>query len=113
MVLRAARECMLGLRLLAGLRCWVFWMLETWSVDSTEVLVGSGVLWYASVCLLQSSWLFDEKEKDQLGRHVLCFCRQPKKENLTIHLTLLPLGNKLMRWRPMCFQVTGMVLRLR
>jgi hypothetical protein len=87
--------------LLIGLRCW------------SKVSVGSGVLWYASVCFLQSSWLFDEKEKDQLGRHILCFCRQPKKENLTIHLTLLPLGNKLMRWRPMCFQVTGMVLRLR
>jgi hypothetical protein len=34
------------------------------------------------------------KEKRQLGRHTLPFCRQPKKENLTIHLTLLAFGQQ-------------------
>ena len=111
MVLRTVREFMLGLscwlgrgvrelRMMVDLRCSWAWMLVDLEVGwagvlvDLEVSVRSGMLRYA----LQSSWLFDEKEKGQLGRHVPFFYRQRKKENLTIHLTLLPWATNMMKW---------------
>jgi hypothetical protein len=85
------------LGMMVDLRCSWAWMLVDLEVGWAgvlvvlEVSVRSGTLRYD----LQSSWLFDEKEKGQLGRHVPFFYRQ---RNLTIHLTLLPWATNMMKW---------------
>jgi hypothetical protein len=52
---------------------------------------------------LQSSLLFDEKEKHQLRRHVQSFYRQRKKENLTVHLMHLPWATNMIEVAPCVF----------
>lgn len=64
MVLRTVREYMLSFRVMERLKSWCAWdvgecevLVDSKIFMDLGVLVRAVVLWYASVCLLQSSWM--------------------------------------------------------